>query len=90
MSNQETQKSQAQLFSITIDSSMPENSTKVKLDLKKKMECSIGFMANSLRAVMKQDEDIRTAIVIALVKIMSEQDGDSSIGDLLSELSKSN
>ena len=87
MSNQETQQSDSQSFSLEINSSMPENSTKVKLELNKKMQCSIAFMANSFNAIMKQDDDIRTAILIAVAEVVASSEGVQTYADdLLNEL----
>jgi|APGre2960657404_1045060.scaffolds.fasta_scaffold278936_2 hypothetical protein len=65
-------KSPQQKFSIELKATMPENSTSVELDINKKMECSISFMANAFRGLMQDDDTIRTSILLAVASIMGD------------------
>jgi len=90
MSNQETNVSPAQLMDITITAKMGENTKKVELNLKKNTECSINFMANTFLGVMKADEDLRVAILLAVGELLSEAQGfepeNKDIEDISDEL----
>lgn len=67
------QKAQSILF--TIDASKDENTDQVKMQLTNKMNCSIGFFANALKAAMRQDENLRQAVIVALMDEMVSEEG---------------
>jgi hypothetical protein len=90
MSNQETQSSPAQLMDITITAKMGENTKKVELNLKKNTECSINFMANTFLGVIKADEDLRVAMLLAVGELLSDaqelEPKEKQIDDITEEL----
>lgn len=80
------QEEQSILF--TIDASKAENTDQVRMQLTNKMNCSIGFFANALKAAMKQDEHLKQAVVVALMDDMIKEADE--LDTLLSNLAKSN
>lgn len=75
---------EAQSILFTIDASKAEKTDQVKMQLTNKMNCSIGFFANALKAAMKQDEHLRQAVIIALMdEVVSEEGALESLLSIL-------
>lgn len=75
---------QPQSLLLTIDASKEAKTDEIKMRLERKMECSIGFLANCIKNAMKQDDYLKKAIIIALM----DEFTDDSLEDLLEKLTK--
>lgn len=72
MSNQENQ--EAQSFLLELTATKAEGTNEVELNLHKKMNCSIQFIANCIKAAMNQEEHIKMGILLAVAHTISESE----------------
>lgn len=73
MSKKES-KQEAQTFSLELIATKAEGTSEVELTVHKKMNCSIQFIANCIKATMNQEEHIKMGILLAVAHTISESE----------------